>query len=100
MLFSAGEDGIVFIYQLSETKVDPAAEEGMRSLAAGFKLDEGDPGTDWKPLMDPDMANIVMVRKTEMDEWLEKQRWLRARLDETRRSVQAKLNRYKLKYAE
>ena len=50
--------------------------------------------------MDPELANIVLVKKIEMEEWLEKQKKLKAELDATKRKVQAKLAEYKEGYAE
>lgn len=50
--------------------------------------------------MDPEMANIVLVKKAEMEQWLEKQQKLKAELDATKRKVQAKLAEYKSGYQE
>ena len=50
--------------------------------------------------MDPDLASIVLVKKSEMQQWLEKQQKLKAELDATKRKVQAKLAEYKARYQE
>ena len=50
--------------------------------------------------MDPEMANIVLVKQSEMEDWLEKQKKLKAELDATKRKVQSKLAEYKRGYAE
>ena len=64
-------------------------------------MDENEGGNpDYKSIMDPELANIVLVKKDEMHEWQEKQSKLKAELDATRRKVQAKLAEYKGGYAE
>ena len=80
-LFSAGEDGTLFIYHVEEEKVaEPneivtanmaktMAEEQARKI---YKLDDNDGGPDQKSIMDPELANIVLVKKIEMEEWQEK----------------------------
>lgn len=50
--------------------------------------------------MDPELANIVLVKKVEMEEWQEKQKKLKSELDATKRKVQAKLAEYKKGYAD
>ena len=50
--------------------------------------------------MDPELANIVLVNQDDMEQWLEKQKKLKAELDATKRKVQAKLAEYKAGYAE
>lgn len=81
-IFSAGEDGTIFIYHIDEER-NPDTEEVItpslaNSLAAAqatkiFKMDENEGGNpDHKSIMDPDLANIVLVKKGEMEEWQEK----------------------------
>ena len=50
--------------------------------------------------MDPELANIVLVKKGEMEEWLRRQQKLKAELDAIKRKVQAKLAEYKQLYAD
>ena len=50
--------------------------------------------------MDHELANIVLVKKCEMEEWQEKQKKLKSELDATKRKVQAKLAEYKKGYKE
>ena len=50
--------------------------------------------------MDPDLASIVLVKQSEMNQWQEKQRKLKAEKDATTRRVNAKLEEYKKGYAE
>ena len=37
--------------------------------------------------MDPELANIVLVNQDDMEQWLEKQKKLKAELDATKRKV-------------
>ena len=48
--------------------------------------------------MSPELASILLVKKAEMEEWLEKQKKLKAELDACKRRVQAKLHEYKQGY--
>ena len=50
--------------------------------------------------MDPDLADIVLVKQEEMKQWQEKQQKLIADKDATSRRVNAKLAEYKKGYAE
>lgn len=109
-LFSAGEDGTLFIYHVEEEKNPEAGELVTASQARAmaeeqankiYKFDENEGGNiDQKSIMDPELANIVLVKKVEMEEWQEKQKKLKAELDATKRKVQAKLAEYKRGYAE
>ena len=106
VLFSAGEDGTLFIYHISEEKVPTQAELNSmepiaRSLAnQTFKTTvvEVDAGELSKQIMDPDLANIVLVKQDEMEEWLVKQDLLKSELESTKRKVDAKLAEYKQGY--
>ena len=61
---------------------------------------EGGVVDGYKPIMDHELANIVLVKKWEMEEWQEKQKKLKSELDATKRKVQAKLAEYKKGYKE
>ena len=65
-----------------------------------YKVDETDGNPENKPIMDSELANIVLVKKAEMEEWLEKQKKLTAAKDATKRRVAAKLHEYKQGYKE
>ena len=103
-LFSAGEDGTLFMYHIEEEKNLEAGEilteKQIRGMAIEqsnriYKLDENEGNPDQKSIMSPELANIVLVKKAEMEDWLSKQRQLKAELDATKRRVQAKLFEYK-----
>ena len=89
MLFSASSDGSVFIFRISEDKVN----ETQVSVPA-----IEDQANDMPHLMDPDLINIVLVRQKEMDEWLLKQTKLKQDLELTRQKVETKLVECKLSY--
>lgn len=65
-----------------------------------YKIDDDSGDPNQKPIMSPELANIVLVKKEEMEQWLEKQKKLKAELDATKRKVQAKLAEYKRGYAD
>ena len=105
VLFSAGEDGTLFIYHVSEEKVlTPAemnAQENLRTLAnQTFRATVVEPeaGELSKQIMDPELANIVLVKQDEMEEWLVKQSLLKSELESTKRKVDAKLAEYQQGY--
>ena len=81
-------------------------EKQARAIAAEqvnrvFKFEDNDGSNiEHKAIMDPEMANIVLVKQSEMEDWLEKQKKLKAELDATKRKVQSKLAEYKRGYAE
>lgn len=77
-LFSAGEDGTLFIYHVEEEKVPEPNEVVTASMAKAmveeqankiYKIDDIDNGPEHKAMMDPELANIVLVKKVEMEEW-------------------------------
>ena len=105
VFFSAGEDGTLFIYHVNELKVLTPAEmntpEYARSLAnQTFKATVVEPeaGEMSRQIMDPELANIVLVKQDEMEEWLVKQALLKSELESTKRKVDAKLAEYKQGY--
>ena len=79
-LFSAGEDGNLFIYHIEEEKIP---EQGGELLSASharamaieqankvYKFeDDASHNPDHMPMMDPELANIVLVKKCEMEQW-------------------------------
>ena len=48
--------------------------------------------------MDPELANIVLVKQDEMEDWMKKQEGLKTELEGTKRKVDAKLAEYKQGY--
>lgn len=107
-LFSAGEDGTLFIYSVEEEKNpelgEVFTEKQARAMAADqankiYKFDDNDGNPENKSIMHPELANIVLVKKAEMGEWLQKQKELKDKLDSIKRKVQAKLAEYKKGYA-
>ena len=78
-IFSAGEDGVLYMYQVEEeANLEPGevmTAARARSLAVEqankiYKYDENDGNPELKNIMSAELANIVLVRKAEMDEWL------------------------------
>ena len=87
-------------------KDEKLTDKQARAIAAEqvnrvYKFEDNDGANlEHKAIMDPEMANIVLVKQSEMEEWLEKQKKLKAELDATKRKVQSKLAEYKRGYAE
>ena len=107
VFFSAGEDGALFIYHISEEKVPSEAEKQSLEYQRQLQLDrttfkatvvESETGERNKEIMDPELANIVLVKQDEMEEWMIKQDMLKTELEGTKRKVDAKLAEYKQGY--
>ena len=121
-LFSAGEDGCLFMYAIEEEKnvniAEPMNDKALSAYSATkrsedlrrlrqmaqeqqnkiYKFEDEGGNPEQKAIMSPELASIVLVRKAEMEEWLEKQKKLKAELDACKRRVQAKLHEYKQGY--
>ena len=59
---------------------------------------EAETGERNKEIMDPELANIVLVKQDEMEDWMRKQEGLKTELEGTKRKVDAKLAEYKQGY--
>lgn len=73
LLFTAGEDGALFIFSINEQLFnvkDGSLKQSIifESEAQGDKKAAKDPR---QKIVDPDLADIVFVKKDQMDEWLE-----------------------------
>jgi len=71
-LFTAGTDGSIFIYHISEQMLNP---RDWTFKAVTSSEDVGQTGKKDKnkdnrlKVVDDDLADIVLVKKNEMDEW-------------------------------
>jgi len=62
-LFSASEDGSLFIFKISEERINP-----------NLPILPGDEPLPEPPLqMDPELCNIVLVKRDDMESWLVRQ---------------------------
>ena len=126
LLFSTGEDGTVWIYQVEEEKIgglgetQAANQEMMHGFGVGSSNaattsagerdqngspnrrgaaeEEGTQNSQIGQVMDAELASIVLVRKAEMDAWLSRQAHLKSELESTKRKVDAKLEQHKKAY--
>lgn len=100
-MFSTGSDGSLFIFSISEQLMP---QEGNMLKAAGAtgasvindpddKADEGN-----NCIVDEALADIVLVKKNEMDEWQKKQEQLKHDLNMNKKKVEQKLLESKQKY--
>jgi hypothetical protein len=63
-------------------------------------LEDAEGNIDLKKIMQPELANIVLVKQEEMEKWFSKQNQLKSELDGTKRKVDAKLDEYREGYNE
>jgi hypothetical protein len=112
-LFSAGTDGSLFIYQVSEQivlydKLGQVISTSMTTVMGdhhglssekdgGHHGGGGDLGSG-PSIVDESLADIVLVRKQEMEEWRRKQESLQFELNVNKRKVDMKLRETKQKY--
>jgi len=70
-LFTAGIDGSIFIYQISEQMLNP--RDGTFKPVAHSEETQNDKKEKNKDarlkVVDDELADIVLVKKNEMDEW-------------------------------
>lgn len=74
-VFSTGSDGTLFIFKLEEY-----SETGIKTTSLG--LDDDKPEDNQSSIVDEALADIVLVRRTEMEEWHAKQMKLKRELIE------------------
>ena len=103
-LFSAGSDGTLFIFSVSEAPI-MFDKNGVLLNSFGDDSDKallddlGAGATSGGPhVVDEALADIVLVRKQEMEEWRRKQEQLQYELSVNQRKVELKLRETKLKY--
>jgi hypothetical protein len=87
MLFSASSDGSVFIFTVSEERIN---------LEVSVLTDEVQ--SEAPKIMDPELSQIVLVSATEMELWQQKQNKLQQDLSQTTQRVNSKLLECKASY--
>lgn len=102
-LFSAGSDGTLFIFSVTEAPI-MFDKNGMLLNSFGDDtdkaalLDDLGAGATGPQVVDEALADIVLVRKQEMEEWRRKQDQLQYELSVNQRKVELKLRETKMKY--
>jgi hypothetical protein len=102
-LFSAGTDGTLFIFSVTEAPIMFDKNGQLTTSNAGDDLDKledlaGASNGGGPQIVDEALADIVLVRKQEMEEWRSKQESLQVKLSENQRKVEQKLRETKKKY--
>lgn len=93
-LFSTGSDGSIFMFQISEQLIATESLKGSLSLPnEEEKLDDM-----VNSIVDEALADIVLVKKHEMEEWQQKQEQLKHDLNVNKKKVEQKLLESKQKY--
>lgn len=94
-LFTAGLDGSLFIYNIGEQlmslkdpKVFKRVIQTDESAAANDKKSQKDGKVK---IVDPELADIVLVKRNEMVEWQQRQKQLKYDLALTKKKVEMKL---------
>jgi hypothetical protein len=98
-LFSAGEDGVLYIYEIKTENVPvhediavcgPEAENIWRqnlSMNGEVNKEEEEP----KPLMKPSLATVVLCSQYQMEQWQDKKNQLESDLENVKRMVESSL---------
>lgn len=100
ILFSAGEDGSLFVFKISEEKIKDEREqvEDFQQVTANIEQEESEREALTFKVMDKELANIVLVKKHEMEKWLARQEKLTYDLESTKRKVESKLAECRKRY--
>ena len=111
-LFTAGEDGALFVYKISErapsakgdtlaktfSSFDESAVQREAGGAAGDKKNAGGKGATKMKIMEPELADIVLVKRNEMAEWQQRYKQLKYDLALTKKKVEMKLAECKKRF--
>lgn len=98
ILFSAGEDGSLFIFKVSEELNTDLVIDDLKRLTTKLTEDDIDIENAHIKVMDRELANIVLVKKHEMEKWLQRQDKLQYDLGSTKRKVDSKLAECRKRY--
>ena len=95
-LFSVGSDGSLFIFSISEQQIlfDKNGQLQTTHVDTEARIQEDSVVT----VVDQALADIVLVKKQEMEEWRMKQEKLQFELNVNKRKVDLKLKETKAKY--
>jgi WD40 repeat protein len=91
-IFSSGSDGTVFIYSITEFADE---KNVMKGIGAG---DEEKGEDQMSMIVDSELADIVLVKKSHIGEYRKKQEQLRAEMEETNNKVEYRISDLRYKY--
>lgn len=101
ILFTTGQDGTIFIFDIKEQLYNRVTKETRAPQIIEVDPQDTKKGTvkDTRlKIMDPDLADIVFVKKNQMDEWKHSQNILKYQLALTRKKIEIKLLDQKKKF--
>jgi hypothetical protein len=113
-LFTAGQDGAIFVYKILE-RAPSAKGDGMTKSYAGFEESVqraessggdkksaggagGGKGAIKMKIVEPELADIVLVKRNEMAEWQKRYKQLKYDLALTKKKVEMKLAECKKRF--
>ena len=99
-MFSAGQDGSIFIFRITEqiwNKKDGSLKPASMQIEDQPMDNKGNKDYRLK-IVDPELADIVLVKKNEMTEWQVRQKQLKYDLALTKKKVEIKLKECKKRF--
>lgn len=100
LMFSAGQDGSIFIFRITEqiwNKKDGSLKPASMQIEDQPMDNKGNKDYRLK-IVDPELADIVLVKKNEMTEWQVRQKQLKYDLALTKKKVEIKLKECKKRF--
>lgn len=108
-LFTAGQDGALFVFRLAEQLLNckdrslkalaGLDDPSMSSSAAGAdKKNQGGKAASKLKIVEPELADIVLVKRNEMAEWQQRYKQLKYDLALTKKKVAMKLEECKKRF--
>ena len=99
LLFTAGNDGALFVYSIQDQLMNVKDGSLRPSIVTDDANDKKGGNKDPRAkIVDPDLADIVFVKKDQMDEWQESQSQLKYQLALTKKRIEIKLADQKKKF--
>ena len=91
-VFTAGVDGTVFIYGVTEYETEGEVFKDEEERAGNTQLYNRD------MIVDEELAKIVLIRRDEMEEWTKKQEQLKSDMDEMEHKLENTISETRHKY--
>jgi hypothetical protein len=87
--FSAGRDGVIYIYKVDLEKIPSPEEPSISPTRVRLTLDKDE--EEPRPLMKPNLAGVVICSQFQMEQWLDKKAQLESDLQNVKRMVESSL---------
>jgi hypothetical protein len=100
MLFTAGNDGTIFIFNISEQMYNTKDQSLKPVICLDIETQNDKKGNRdvRSKIVDPELADIVYVKKDQMEEWKSSQDMLKYQLALTKKRIEIKLEDQKKKF--